>query len=135
MFTIIKDIKTYLYYKSVLKSHANDLGQRFNLRIDRIGRLYTIFSIDPKEYQQYGDELFDTELKKYLASVDKHLMKIGLTDLYGLAVQERIDELNYKIIIRFKPLDTLVMANLATLAGLAVIMGLVIATSLFFLIG
>jgi len=127
---MIKNIKNFFYYKSVLKKIEKELDEKFSIRIDSIYRMYTIFSMLPKEFNIYGDELFEAELKKYIKKVDTFLNERGLKELYGLSNQERLDDLNYKIVIRYKYLNTLKIANTAIILSVMSILGII----LFFLL-
>jgi hypothetical protein len=135
MFKFIQDVKTFLYYKSVVKKHEEELSNKFKLRIDTLGRLYTVFSISPADYKAYGDALVESEMKKYIASVDKFLIKLKLAELYGLASQEKITDNNYKIVIRFKPLNMVFWANLLVISTIVIITSVIIGMGLgFFLL-
>jgi hypothetical protein len=132
MFKFFQDVKTFLYYKRVLKLHEEELAKKFRLRIDILGRLYTVFSITPEDYKAYGDALVESEMKKYIATIDKHLMKLQLAELYGLASQEKLTDNNYKIVIRFKPVNIVFWANLMVVAAIAMIMAITLGVGFGF---
>jgi hypothetical protein len=130
MLKFYKDIKTFLYYKDVVKKHEQDLSAKFNLRVDMLGRLYTVFSIQPADYKSYGDALLESEMKKYISSIDKYLIKLNLAELYGLASQEKLADNNYKIVIRFKPLNVVFWANMLVIFGITVVASIIIGLGL-----
>jgi hypothetical protein len=53
---IIQKIKYLKYYIKTVKENRVELEDKFNIRVDSIYRLYTIYSINPKEYEQYGGD-------------------------------------------------------------------------------
>ena len=137
-----RKLKNFKYYKQVITEHREELESTYNVRIDSIWRLYTIYSIDPLEYETYGgkqilheqveggalingDNLFEGKVKKSIQQLDKYLNKIGLSELYGLSDKRRIDEYNYRVVVRFSQIDTKFWANVAVYGAFAVIIGLV----------
>lgn len=129
---MLRRIKNLLFYIKVIRRIKDDLNKKFSMRVDAIYRLYTIFSILPKDYETYGDELFETELKKYIKDVDNYLADNGLQELYGLSTMERLDDLNYKIVIRFKYLNTLTLANILIFLFSLVMIGISLGLILIF---
>lgn len=114
---IFKRISLLRYYRSVLSEHNQELLTTYNLKIDMVSRLYTIWSMPQEQYNSYGETLLKQEVDKYMRKVDQYLQSVGLSELYGVATKERIAENSYRIVIRFAYLDTAFWAN----AGLALI--------------
>jgi len=147
-----RNIKNFKYYKNVLKSNKDILEKNYNIRIDFIWRLYTIYNIDPAEYKTYGEDkiiydninstnfqhlnksdallngedIFELKIKKELSKLNTFLSSIGLTELYGISDKKRLDKYNYRIIIRFKYLDTKFWANIFLFMCFSIISGLIV---------
>jgi hypothetical protein len=131
MFKFFKNLRTYFFYKKVLRKHEEELYQKFNLKIDAVGRLYTIYSINPADYKSYGDALLDSEFKKYISSVDRYLIKLNLADMYGMSNKDLLFENNLKVVIRYKPLDIALIANITVAVTLTIIASLIIGGAIF----
>ena len=134
-------LNNFKYYRDILEKHRDVLEMDYSVRIDNIWRLYTVFSVDPADYFTYGgrkkaheyadggalmngDDFFEKKVKTEITRIDSYLREIGLAELYGLSDKKRIDSWNYKIIIRFKEIDTLFWANIVRYGSFAILMGL-----------
>lgn len=59
---IIKRIKFYKYYKSIIDKNREELLQKYNIYVDDIYRLYTVVSSSKEEYDSFGvreEQLFN----------------------------------------------------------------------------
>lgn len=149
--SITRNIKNFSYYKKVLSENKETLEKDYNVRIDNIWRMYTIYSVDPKDYETYGEDkliydniqttgleklnksdalingeqYFESKIKKEIARLDRYLSSLGISELYGLSDKKRLDKYNYRVIIRYKFINTKFWANLFSYFGFAIISGLV----------
>lgn len=136
-----RKLRNFKYYKQILEDNRETLENEYNVRVDNIWRLYTVYTITPEDYYTYGgkniaheygesgalmngDELFEKNVKLEISKLDFFLRKIGLAELYGMSEKRRIDAWNYKIVIRFKEIDTLFWANVLMYSGMAILAGL-----------
>lgn len=148
---IIKKIKNLIYYINSIKKIESELYSKFNVKVDNVYRLYTVYSINPKEYEQYGgsdkiivnneiesaierlsaskmnntimngEDLFKKKVDTNLSKLERFLNDNGLIELYGLTQKRRIDTYNYKVVIEYKYLRTNVWANVLLVTFLTII--------------
>lgn len=127
---MFRAIKNYLFYRKIIKQLEPTLFTNFNVRVDMLCRLYTVFTIPEKEYtelktqyQEHSEKLIETEFKGYKKKLDNYLMKEGLTEMYGIYLEERANERQFKLGITYKHLDVLFWANVATITGISLLIG------------
>lgn len=170
---IIKRIKYYNLYKSVLKKHRYDLQEKFNIKIDDLYRMYTVYHIEEEEYRKYGiraeqqfnfsspeatiqianalNELTMNEgslvtgddalmgiVNANIERLDKYLISIGLTELYGITDISKIEnDFNVSVIIEYKYLNMRLLANMMVAIILGIIgfgmIGIVLGIMKFFI--
>lgn len=53
---IISKFRNLKYYIQTIKDNERELEEKYNVRVDNIYRLYTVYTINPKEYEQYGGD-------------------------------------------------------------------------------
>lgn len=121
---MFKSIKNFFYYKNVLKQHREELLRSYNVRIDMISRMYTVYTMDETEFLQYGEPLFTSNLKTYKMKLDKYLIDIGLSELYGIYLEERVNDRQLKLGLRYKYIDTLLWANIFLIGFVSILVGL-----------
>jgi cytochrome c oxidase subunit IV len=92
-------------YRRTLQQYKNELGKTFGLRIDKLGRCFTVLTF-PEEAETnirvYGHQYVDNEVRNYLRGLMDYFRKIGLFEYTEI---EKLDQLNEKqvlIIISFK---------------------------------
>jgi hypothetical protein len=143
---IIQRFKYLKYYCKVLDENKQELYEKFNVRIDSIYRMYTVYHIDETEYKTYGgdkpiihekktiedyltvnsnsgammngEDYFKLVVNKNIARLDQYLIQKGLSELYGLSSKYRVDKYNTKVVIEYKYLNTLFLANLSLIGGI-----------------
>tara|TARA_R110000772_G_scaffold4683_2_gene16741 strand:+ start:1901 stop:2320 length:420 start_codon:yes stop_codon:yes gene_type:complete len=109
--SIFKRIRLFRDYKILIKRNKEMITDRsngLNLRIDKVGRIYTIFSC-PDEVSKYGMELAEKYIKEYISSVDALFVETGLTEYVGIRKIDQIiefSELDFLIVFGFKGFDT-----------------------------
>ena len=134
---MFKKYRLYKLYKSIIKKHEKELLEKFNIKIDRIGRMYTVVNVPPQLDTfgpKDGPRITKTLLQNYLNKLDNFLIEIGVKELTKVQELTEIDEMNYLLIIRYNYLD---VANIATISTIgAVLIGAVsiITTIVIFLI-
>lgn len=147
-------IKYYKIYKEIINKHKETLLKTYNVRVDDIYRLYTVYNISLGEYKAYGgdkkieyetndiehflngksksgamingEEFFERKVKAELNALDTFLINIGLSELYGMTEKSRLDRLNMKVVIEYKYLRMKTIANLGLFFGACTIIGLII---------
>jgi hypothetical protein len=105
-----KKRELYRQYKIILKSNADVLLNKHNLRIDWIYRLWKVYNVPVDEQgniYHYGSKYLNELVKKDLSSIDKTFMLMGLLELSALIETVVIDDFNVKIVISFKHFDLL----------------------------
>jgi hypothetical protein len=80
---IISKFKNLRYYIKTIKENERELEEKYNIRVDNIYRMYTVYTINPKEYEQYGgdDQIMinkDNEVENFLEKASASHMKTSL---------------------------------------------------------
>lgn len=105
---IFRKFKLYGIYRGLVKSHSDEILEQFNMRTDRLKRMYTVINV-PDETQMYGEEnaarLTETFLKNWLASLDKYLLENGIKEFTKVEEITPIDNQNFLVVIRYKYLN------------------------------
>ncbi len=155
---IIQRFKNLKYYCNVLDENKTELYEKFNIKIDSIYRMYTVYNVDEKEYLTYGgdkpiihekkniedflsnksgsgammngDEYFQRIINNKIAKLDQFLIQKGLSEMYGLTSKQRLDKLNTKVVIEYKYLSTSFLANLALLGSITTIGAIIVGSIL-----
>lgn len=126
-----KKIKLYLYYRKLVKKNKELLTNReYNLRIDRVNRLYTVINLSG-DVKTYGPSLAEKYIKEYINKVDKIFIKIGLSEYIGIIDIEMLDEQNYLIVFGFEYFDTAKMANNLISTGVVAVLLYILYTIFF----
>lgn len=113
--SIWKKIKLFIEYNKFLKENKTLLLTKFNLKIDWIGRVYTVLNIPEDEnLERYGSDVsvnkhkfeFENKLshsyiQKYIKMLDNFLIKNDLKELVGIYDINKIDDRNYLLIFGF----------------------------------
>jgi hypothetical protein len=126
---IIKSIKNYFFYRKIVNRLKPELLKNFGIKVDLLSRLYTVYTIDEKDfleyksYQEHSEKLIDTEFKGYKKKLDNYLMKQGLTEMYGIYIEDRVNDRQFKLGITYKYLDVLSIANALLILIVSILIG------------
>lgn len=124
--SLLKKIKLYFVYKKIVKQASFILQSEANLRLDRVGRLYTVLNINAEDIKNYGPKLSSQIIQKYvndyISTVDKLFLKIGLTELVGLLDIKKIDDTNYLVVFGYSFLNTKRAANILVTVGITAVL-------------
>lgn len=107
---LFKKIKFFFEYRRIVKQNKARLEGEFNLRIDRVNRMYTVLNL-PEDAIIYGKDLSEKYIKKYLSDVDLFSKEIGLSELIGLINMKQIDKQNYLVVFGYSKFNTAKVAN------------------------
>lgn len=136
---MLSKLKHFKYYKKQLNKYKDILKSKFGIKIDRIYRMGFVVSINNKEYETYDEHingfnslvedmskrstnLLTVRTQKKLEDLDNFFInEMKIEELYGIYEKEQIDDFNYKIIIGFKPFNTLYWANTLWSIGIFVL--------------
>lgn len=88
-FRLIKDIILWRKFAIIAKSSREKLTE-YNLRVDRIGRIYTVINL-PEDVAQGNEYMHEAWVLKNLGPYNKALEEIGLAG-YAYPEMERIQE-------------------------------------------
>lgn len=150
----IQRFKNLKYYAKILDENKQELYDKHNIKIDNVYRMYTIYKIDPKDYDLYGgdkpiihknetikealsgvsktgamingEDYFNSIIQRELAKLDQFLISRGLSEMYGMTSKKRIDKFNSHVIIEFKYLNTVLLANMALILGITILSSTII---------
>jgi hypothetical protein len=114
-----KKFRLFIDYWRLINKNKEDLINKsngLNLRIDRVGRIYTVFNC-PDDVSDYGSgfpginmksstELAEKYIKDYIGRAEAKFINLGMIEYIGIRDMERIGELDYLIIFGFKGFDT-----------------------------
>jgi hypothetical protein len=117
-----KKVKLFYSYRKSTKQSAFLLQNEANLRIDRVGRLYTVLALNAEDIQNYGPKLSSQIVQKYIndyiLKVDKIFFQLGLNELVGLMEIKKIDELNYLVVFGYSLFNSAKVANWLVTIGI-----------------
>lgn len=105
---MFRKIKLFWSYKKSIKNSKFELLQKFNIRIDRASRLYTVINI-PEETigEAYSlkksdiDRISENYLREFSSGLSKFLNEKGLQELYDLYEINKVDKYSYLMIFGF----------------------------------
>jgi len=112
---LVKKIKLYLSYRKIISKNRIVLEGDYNLRIDRVNRLYTVINIPSELYgEPYNlrkgdiDIISESYIKEYIGRLSNFLNTIGLSEIYGFYEPiKKVDKYSYLIVLGFKPFNSL----------------------------
>jgi hypothetical protein len=105
---MLRKIKLFYSYIKSIKKNQFELEQKFNLRIDKANRLYTVINV-PEDLvgEAYSlkksdiDRISESFLREYSAELSKYLNKIELQELYKVYEIKKVDKYSYLLIFGF----------------------------------
>lgn len=125
---MFKSIKSFFKYKKILKSNKRNLMLVYNLKKDNFFRLYTVLNMSPniqETIKTYGYYYMDSEVRKYISSLDKYFMEIGISDMIGIHTADQVAEYSVLIIMSFKYFNTKkIIITIAVLSAILMFVGL-----------
>ena len=92
------DVRNYVYLWSVIrKNNGTADWQRFNLKIDWVGRIYTVFNPMPADK---GDdaETLKIKLGERMIPCHKYIDTIGLSEVVGVSGEQIPDSNSYLVV-------------------------------------
>lgn len=108
--SIFKKLRLFREYKILIKRNRElilNKKNKLNLRIDKVGRIYTVFTC-PEDVKQYGMELAEKYIREYISKVDALFVETRLTEYIGIRKIDQIiefSELDFLIVFGFKGFD------------------------------
>lgn len=115
-------LRMFMIYRNILKMNKETLYKGFNIRVDDVYRLYTVFvvpqetmsllSMKENKYHMVFQQEMMEQLTSYIKGLGSYLKSIGMNEeWYGITEMTKIDDMNYKIVISFAGFDTVKVAN------------------------
>jgi hypothetical protein len=106
--SLFKSISLYLLYRKILNNKRTELESKFNSRVDKVYRIYTVLNLPNELFEEpYNirkqdiDALSSKYISEFSAEVSKYLNSIGLTELYELYDIRKVDKFSYLIVVGF----------------------------------
>lgn len=110
---IFKKIKIYRQYRNSLSKIERELSAQFNVRIDNVGRLYTVLNIPEEIFEEpYNirksdiDTIAQNYIKDYSSKLSTFLNKNDLIELYDFYSIEKVEKYSYLLILGFSLMNT-----------------------------
>lgn len=134
-----KKLSLYFTYRSNLLSNKKNFIEKYNLRIDRVNRIYTVVNIPADAFEEpYNirttdiNKISEPFIAEYIKQVSITLNTNGLSELFKLYDIQKVDRYSYLIIIGFSLFDTSKMARKIFLRILPSIFVLLLISFLFY---
>ena len=116
---IFKKFSLYRFYKKTIIKNRVELADKFNIRIDRAHRLYTVVNI-PEEFftEPYNLRTADINIisekyiREYVSSLSQYLNSIDIAEMYDFYEPiKKIDKYSFLIILGFKYINSVEYNN------------------------
>jgi hypothetical protein len=111
--SIFKKIKFYFQYRKIILKNKEEFQNSFNLRIDRVNRIYTVINIPNELFEEpYNlrtsdiNKISEPYITEYLRQISDTLNKKGLGELFALYSMSKVDKYSYLIVIGFSLFNT-----------------------------
>lgn len=106
--SLFKQLKLFDSYRENIKKNKDELKLKFNLRIDRADRLYTVLNI-PEDLigESYSlkrsdiDRISENYIKQYSNELSTYLNSKGLNELYDFYKIDKVGKYSYLIVFGF----------------------------------
>lgn len=106
--SIFKKISLFNYYKKTIKSNREELKLKFNIRIDKAKRMYTVLNV-PKELigeayslkKQDIDKISETYIKKYSSELNDYLNSLGINELHDFYQMKKVGKYSYLLVFGY----------------------------------
>jgi hypothetical protein len=110
----LKKYLLYLEFKKSIRKNKIILKSKFNIKIDRANRLYTVINISEEIFEEpYNlrsadiDNISQTYIKEYIRKLSEYFDSIGLSELYDFYEPiEKKGKYSYLIVLGFKPFNS-----------------------------
>ena len=106
--SFFKKMKLFRFYKKSIRENRNELEQKFNVRIDRAYRLYTVLNV-PEEVigeayvlkKSDVDRIAEAYIKDFSKELREFLDSKGLTELYDYYSLNKVDKYSWHLVMGF----------------------------------
>jgi hypothetical protein len=136
--SIIKKVKIFNSFKKSINENKFELEQKFNMRIDKANRLYTVLNIpqdmigEPYNLKKSDiDILSEKFVKEFISSLSIFLDSKNMRELYKVYEVKKVDKFSYLIVIGFslfqsnKYYDNIYYKVIPTLTIISIIISLI----------
>lgn len=102
---MFKKIRNYFSYRSIVMEHEDEMASpQFALRVDLLGRMYTVINIPP-DLVNYSKDMVETVIKQYISNTSSYLYGIGLMELVSVYAVQKLNEANYLVVFGYEHMD------------------------------
>ena len=106
--SFFKKMKLFRFYKRSIKENRNELEQKFNVRIDRAYRLYTVLNV-PEDVigeayvlkKSDVDRIAEAYIKDFSKELREFLDSKGLAELYDYYSLNKVDKYSWHLVMGF----------------------------------
>ena len=106
--SFFKKLKLFRFYKKSIKNNRNELEQKFNVRIDRAYRLYTVLNV-PEELigeayvikKSDVDRIAEAYIKDFSKELGDFLNSKGLNELYDYYTLTKVSKYSWHLVMGF----------------------------------
>jgi hypothetical protein len=112
-------LKQFKYYKKTINTHSIELKNKFNLRIDKAKRLYTVLNIPEEIFgEAYSikksdiDKISENFIRAYSQELFNYLNSKNLIELYKLYDFKKVGKYSYLLVYGFSLFNSVKYYNL-----------------------
>ena len=106
--SFFKKLRLFRFYKKSIKNNRNELEQKFNVRIDRAYRLYTVLNV-PEDVigeayvlkKSDVDRIAEAYIKEFSKELGTFLNSNGLNELYDYYSLNKVDKYSWHLVMGF----------------------------------
>jgi hypothetical protein len=125
---LIRYFKLLKKNKKVLEeSRINKNINPYGIQYDWIGRLYTVLNLpldDKENIDKYGYYYVDNMVRNHVIEINNFLFELGMLEYVELDTDniQQIDDLNIRIVLKFKYLNTKFIARFIIVSIISLIL-------------
>lgn len=123
--SLYRKIKLYRQYLKFIKKSLPEMNKKgLNLRVDLIGRLYTVVNLS-EDSKNYGPKLREKYITDYIKECDNVFNANGVGELVGIYDIRKLNELNYLVIFSYSQFNVIKFWRRAIVIGSLTLLSLI----------
>jgi hypothetical protein len=138
--SLSKKMKFFFEFYKAVKSNKRKLYEEYYIKVDYVGRLYTILNFPDKKLDEAYKLLEVDEAKivkafndEYVKDLFNFLDSLGLQELYRIAEYKQVDRYSYLIVVSFSLMDMpVIVKRLISVAGYTSLVGILVGLAYWY---